>query len=137
FFSFHDPATTSLSTLSLHDALPIYTSPRMLSACTWTCLLPRCNQSSIRPEAELPLKPAHTKQAENVVVIIRLPALWAGLTGRYAQGLLNACLLLRQQHTLPLCLEIGQQGGGKTVRARSLGGATHRVHNFGWQPLAA
>src|SRR5688572_31787875 len=28
FFSFNDPATTEIYTLSLHDALPIYTTPK-------------------------------------------------------------------------------------------------------------
>src|SRR5690606_40993127 len=79
-----------------HRAAKRYTSLRMLSACTWTCPLPRCNQSSIRPEAELPLKPAHTKQADNVVVTIRLPALWAVVIARDGQGLLYVFLLLRQ-----------------------------------------
>src|SRR2546428_3627320 len=55
-FFFNDTATTEIYTLSLHDALPISSSPTAGSSCLRLCCksarssFPRCWESSPRPQ---------------------------------------------------------------------------------------
>src|SRR5256885_13638029 len=59
FFFFNDTATTEIYTLSLHDALPIYSSSTALSSCevraVFTDTQPRCSApATVPPDAGSP-----------------------------------------------------------------------------------
>src|SRR2546427_7445033 len=52
FFFFNDTATTEIYTLSLHDALPICTSPRAISAAGWLTPSTRASPKRTRRRSE-------------------------------------------------------------------------------------